>query len=249
MAAGSIAEVIEQLADIVDKSKQDESPLGYFPALYLRVTREVGRGISDGVFDDGARMARLGVIFANRYLDAYEKRRAGVATTQSWAVAFDMAESYWPTVLQHLLAGINAHILLDLGIAAAQTAPGDELDALEGDFDKINGVLFSLIDLVQDQLAQMWLPLAVLDRLAGRIDENFAEYGMERVRDSAWETACGAAYLQGQELVSFIARRDGHVRSLGELIRRPGLLLNLKLRTVRLFERGSVAERIDILSG
>jgi Family of unknown function (DUF5995) len=78
-------------------------------------------------FDSPERMARLGVNFANRYLAAYEGYRSGGAGTQSWKFAMDAAQEWWPIVLQHLLLAMNAHINLDLGIAAAGTSPGGEL--------------------------------------------------------------------------------------------------------------------------
>jgi hypothetical protein len=37
----------------------------------------VKRGIAEGFFDDGPRMETLGVVFANRYLAAYEAWQAG----------------------------------------------------------------------------------------------------------------------------------------------------------------------------
>ena len=46
-----------------------------------------------------------------------------------------------PVILQHLLLGINAHINLDLGIAAVETSPGNQLAPLKNDFDMINKLL------------------------------------------------------------------------------------------------------------
>ncbi len=51
--------------------------------------------------------------------------------------------------------GMNAYINLDLGIAAAETVPSEELPDLKGDFDKINHVLASLVGDVQNELAQI----------------------------------------------------------------------------------------------
>ena len=39
-------------------------------------------------------------------------------------------------MLQHLLIGMNAHISLDLGIAAARTAPGEALPVLTQGIDQ-----------------------------------------------------------------------------------------------------------------
>ncbi len=148
------------------------------------------REIAQGFFEDGSRMERLDVIFANRYLDEYDRFHAGLPTKrQSRQIAFDATESWWPIVLQHLLLGMNAHINLDLAIAAAETCPGSEIDALEGDFSKINEVLVSLIDDVEDALSSFWHPLWLLDKVGGRSDEVIIEFSLERARAAAWDCA------------------------------------------------------------
>ena len=100
--------------------------MGYFPALYRKVTVEVKRGIEERVFDDGPRMERLDVVFAKRYLDAFDAYMEGGAPTRAWVLAFETTGQWWPIVLQHLLLGMNAHINLDLGIAAARVSPGSQ---------------------------------------------------------------------------------------------------------------------------
>ena len=71
MPADTIDEVVERLTEIVEWSRAANSRLGYFAALYRKVTVKVHEGIADGFFDEGDRMERLDVIFANRYLEAF----------------------------------------------------------------------------------------------------------------------------------------------------------------------------------
>ena len=59
--AKNIDEVIAQLTDIIDISRQEPGRLGYFAALYRKVTINVKQGILNGRFEDGARMERLDV--------------------------------------------------------------------------------------------------------------------------------------------------------------------------------------------
>jgi len=66
-------------------------------------------------------MERLDVTFANRYLDAVARHRAGRETTRAWGVAFAALGRWPPIVIQHQMLGMNAHINLDPGIAAAET--------------------------------------------------------------------------------------------------------------------------------
>ena len=154
--ARSIDEVIERLRIIVGETQDANSTMGYFAALYRRVTVEVKRKIAEGYFDDNARMERLDVLFANRYLEAYDAYREERPLTRSWRFAFDAAGSWHYIVLQHLFLGMNAHINLDLGIATAQAAPGSAILSLENDFKKINTILLSLIDEVEAKLAEIW---------------------------------------------------------------------------------------------
>ena len=125
--AATIDEVIAQLDEVIDRARREGSRVGYFPALYRKVTVAVKEGIAAGRFEDGQRMERLDVVFANRYLEAMAAWRAGEPPTRSWQLSFEAAGRWWPIVLQHLLLGMNAHINLDLGVAAARTAPGAEL--------------------------------------------------------------------------------------------------------------------------
>lgn len=83
MGATTIDAVIAALNDIVDKAVIEEDPVGYFAALYLKVTQRVKDKIAQGYFDDNPRMERLDVVFANRYLEAYHNYKQGQPSTQS----------------------------------------------------------------------------------------------------------------------------------------------------------------------
>jgi hypothetical protein len=79
-------------------------------------------------------MERLDVVFANRYLVAFEQSQNNQAPTRSWQLTFETSRRWWPIVLQHLLLGMNAHINLDLGIVAARTSPDIWLAELQINF-------------------------------------------------------------------------------------------------------------------
>ena len=76
-APSTIGEVIAELTAIVEWAKSANSRLGYFPALYRNVTIKVRDGIASGLFEDGPRMERLDVLFASRYLAAFNGWREG----------------------------------------------------------------------------------------------------------------------------------------------------------------------------
>jgi Family of unknown function (DUF5995) len=247
MQANTLDEVLAALDGIVDRCCGEESAVGYFAALYRHVTRDVKVAVAEGRFDDDARMERLDVVFANRYLAAVQAFREGRPGTASWGVAFRAAGEWWPTVLQHLLLGMNAHINLDLGIAAAEVAPGAALADMEGDFGRINAILAARVDGVEDALAAIWPVLRWLDVGAGGSDEAVVNFSIRRARDHAWSVARRLAPLDADQRVGEIARLDREVALIGACVRHPGLWLATKLRVVRLGERGTVHGKIERL--
>src|SRR4051812_36613284 len=112
MQATTINQVIDALEAIITESIQINSRAGYFAALYYKVTASVRDGIAKGQFENGPRMEKFDVLFANRYLDAYASWKSKHPLTNSWRVAFEVTEKSSALVLQQLLLGMNAHINL-----------------------------------------------------------------------------------------------------------------------------------------
>ena len=117
----TLDEVVEAIGSIIDWSISASSRLGYFAALYKRITIAVGVALDQVAFEDGPRMERFDVAFSVRYFDAlngYFHPGQFPKPTRSWQVTLDAAHRSEPTIVQHMLAGVNAHIALDLGIVA-----------------------------------------------------------------------------------------------------------------------------------
>ena len=247
MIAKTIDEVISQLTGIIDWARSEESRLGFFAALYRKVTIRVKAGIEDGRFEDGSRMEKLDVIFANRYLEAFEQFRQDEKPSQSWLIAFQAASRWRLLIIQHLLLGMNAHINFDLGIAAAQTSPGDQLPDLKRDFNEINVILSELVDQVQEEIDELSPWFAWIDRLGGRTDEAIVNFSMGKARDAAWGVAERLAPLNPERWEPELEKLDWEVALLGRLIRNPGVFLNLKLLGIRLRESNDIPRIIDVL--
>ncbi len=123
-------------------------PAGYFAALYKRITIAVAVAVKNGAFEDGPRMELFDAKFASRYFDAlngYFHPNEFPRPTRSWQKTFDAPDRDDLIILQHMLAGVNAHIDLDLGIAAQNIAPAMKLPTLHKDFNTINAVLASQV--------------------------------------------------------------------------------------------------------
>ena len=247
MPAQTIDEVVDQLDEIIRWAKTNNSRLGYFPALYRKVTIAVRQGIADRVFDDGKRMERLDVLFANRYIDAFTAYRAGKPTTMSWQSAFYASHDWSAIVLQHLLLGINAHINLDLGIAAAQTCPGNTIDTLQGDFDRINTILSSLVQNVEDALTKVWPMMKLLDWIAGKNEEALINFSIGIARKEAWNAARHLASLDSVAAAKQISSIDQGVALLARSIQHPGPIVGSVTNFIRLGERGNVPQIIQLL--
>lgn len=241
--------VIEDLDRIVAESKSDASPVGYFAALYRDVTISVRDSIEAGAFDDGPRMEAFDVRFAQRYLDALSDYRSGRPVRKAWQLAFDTTREWWPTVLQHLLLGMNAHINLDLGIAAARVAPGSSLPSLRADFERINTLLANLVDQAQARLAEVWPALHLLDHTAGRTDEAVVNFAISRARDHAWAVAERLAPIPPEEQEPLIRTFDAETADVGGRVRHPGFWVSTVLRVVRLGEIGTVSRKIARVEG
>jgi hypothetical protein len=244
MQAKTIDEVITRLEGIIEECIATRSRLGYFAALYNRVTLAVREGIRKGEFDDGPRMERLDVTFANRYLTAYEQYRAGELPSRSWLKAFEAAENPDLVVLQHLLIGMNAHINLDLAVAAVRTSPGSQLAPLQPDFDRINTVLATLTPLVEQEIDQESPIFQKLTRIAPALELKAVGFAMDEARKAAWSFAQKLAFLSLQQQVPAMAARDTEVAILGDLV----LARNPLFQLIHSRESTDVAENIRILA-
>ena len=189
MAVQTIDDVVAALDAILQKSIDEPSRLGYFAALYRRVTLAVRDGISRGSFQNGPLMEQLDVVFASRYLDALAAFQSGQPATRSWMIAFQGCDDSDLLILQQLLSGMNAHINLDLGIAAAQVSPGEELPQLKPDFDQINTVLASLVGTVESEIAVLSPLIGDLEKIGLRSETSVVNFDMTAARDAAWLTA------------------------------------------------------------
>ncbi len=247
--ANTIDEVIARLTEIIDESRRRPSRLGYFAALYRKVSINVKEGIANNAFQDGERMERLDVNFANRYLAAYNQHRQGKQPTAAWQIAFEAADQWRPLILQHLLAGINAHINLDLGIAAMETSPGDKLLSLQSDFEKINTILFNLVQPVQDEIGEVSPWIRFLEKIDPSADDAVINFSMRVARDSAWRFALRLNALDAVERPGAIERRDREIAELGRLVvHPPGVFFKAGLTVIRLRESSDIPRVIDVLS-
>jgi len=235
--------VIDCLQASVDDDLRRGSRLGYFAALYKRMTMAIRDGIRAGRFQDGARMERLDVAFANRYLVTREQYLAGELHGQTWLQAYETASQDRYTILQQLLIGINPHIMIDLGVAAARTCPGDQLAGLQHDFNMINTVIASLFPVVDAELDALSPIERLIDHsFIGRIKDHAINAGIDEGRRSSWGFAVSLANLDLPAQAIVIGQRDLRARELGKAI-----LLDPLRSLVRKYESQDIRRNIQVL--
>lgn len=246
--AKNIDEVIAQLDDVITWAIETRNPIGIFPALYVVVTEKVKAGIAAGnVFEDGPRMEKLDVIFANRYLEALHQYRNNEKCSSSWKVAFVIAERF-PThlILQELLVGMNAHINLDLGIAASETSPGSSITGLKNDFYAINKILNALVDDIKNDIGQLSPRIRLILRfMVG--EDLIMQFGIKIARDEAWKFAVELAPRSGPARAAVIAEKDKATAKLGNMVASPGWWQNAIIWWVKRKESKDIPHIINDL--
>ena len=245
--AQTIDEVIQMLDEIIEYCIKEEKALGFFTALYVVVTEKIKEGIDKGdVFEDNARMEKLDVIFANRYLEAFHLYRSGKKPTKPWQMAFDASEKFAAyTILQEMLAGINAHINFDLGIATAQVAPGDKLPSLHIDFQTINTILGSLTDSVRNEINHLSPRIGLIDRWLKGADDIIINFSLKKSREDAWEFAEKLAAIPEDEWEEPMNEKIEDITKLGKMMLSPGLIGWIVIWWIKRKESKNVGEIIE----
>lgn len=249
-AATTIAQVVDALEIVIDWSIEAPSRLGYFAALYKRVTIAVGIAVAEGEFEDGARLERLDAAFANRYFDALNGHfhpDQFPRPTHSWQVTFDAASRPEPILAQHMFAGVNAHIGLDLGIAAEAICPGSKLTTLHEDFNRINAVLASQVTGVVEDINELSPVLAVLYATLKNEQIHLINETVQGYRDSAWRFATILAATPGFADPAAIVVRDLQIAQQGALFYKPPLPLSAFVSAIAAQESRDIASNLQVL--
>jgi hypothetical protein len=237
----TIDEVLAELDAIILETTNANDYLGIFAYVYRRTTAEIKKAIIEKQFADNERMEKLDVRFANKYISAYRNfRNSNGSVARAWAIPF-LAGREKLTIMQHLLMGMNAHINLDLGVAASETAPGNEITGLKSDFMKVNDILADLTNEMQLRVGRISWWMFLLDRIGGNKDEAVINFSMIKAREAAWEFAVTLAPLQGDSRLMKLEQADAVTSALAGIINRPpGFILRYVLGFISLFEEKDV---------
>lgn len=227
----SVAEVIDRLTEVRDGTAKvaPECGIVQFSDLYLTITGCIQDHIRAGdFFADNPYLARLDVVFANRYFAALGAWAGGGTPPRVWRLLFDVPNDGEVTAIQLAGAGVNAHINLDLAVATVDTGRemGDaELDtgSRKEDYGKVNDVFAEQMDVLLRRLLERHRatlgstePHSPLARLMTRIVATARHFAWEDAKD-LWPLA-----RRSEEW----AAKEQHMDAVACLVGR-GLLVDL----------------------
>ncbi|MCX8525230.1 DUF5995 family protein [Chryseobacterium formosus] len=243
----TIEEVLKKLDEIILWSKTNQSPVGYFACTYRIMTAQVLKGIQQKKFEDNPRMTMMDVAFASRYLDAWENYSKGRKCSNSWYLAFEATKNKDLLILQHIFLGINAHINLDLGISAASIMPYRKINPLKTDFERINSVISSINQNVQDSLNKICYPVNLIDKLSNGKDNAVLDFAISKARDTSWATAVISSNTPNFLKDSVIHIVDYAAAKVASQILNPKLLSSSLAKELKKCESNDVVKNIEIL--
>jgi hypothetical protein len=188
-APHSIPDVLGTMRAI-DALVVDGDGLKWFNWLYLQVTDAVEQRVgAGGGFADPAWLARLDVEFASLYFSALAAWLGGRPAPSCWAVLFQNRRNAPVARIQFALAGINAHINHDLGIAIDNTCRATGTTPVHGgahynDYTAVNGTLDGLVDLAKQKLMVRLLGDAL--PAVSHLEDTIAAWNVAAAREAAW---------------------------------------------------------------
>ena len=243
----TIQEVLDQLDTIIEQAIANNDRIGLFAFIYRRTTAEIQKEILLKNFEDNARLEKLDVAFANLYLDAYSNYINQKPVRKCWEFAFH-SKNESLTILQHILLGMNAHINLDLSVSTSSTMVGADLITIENDFNKVNDILFNIVNEMQDRLSKVSRLMFLLDIIGKNTDEKMIDFSMRKARQQAWNSSNLLWSLGNKNNAEAIDKIDLIVLKLSEIIKSPNSkILKFALKLIGKFEEKDIGVIISKL--
>jgi Family of unknown function (DUF5995) len=196
----AIADVIKRMQTI-DAALPNSDGLKWFNLLYLKVTQQVDTHPPAGGWQAPGWLTRLDVVFAELYFSAVISwLQNATRVPSSWKALFEARFAEGIDRIQFALAGMNAHINHDLGLALLQT--DSEMNIIptkesqeHSDFEAVNNLLEAVLPQALQFLATGIAGEFVQD--TGKIGRFLAIWNVRAARDLAWDFADALRPLNG----------------------------------------------------
>ena len=244
----TIDEVIVNLDLILKKTISENNHLCLFALVYRDTTKAIKTAIKNGRFENPVRMEKMDILFANLYLSAYQHYVNNEPASKSWLYAFN-SKNEQLSIIQHILLGMNAHINLDLSVAASTVAKGTEIITMKNDFMTVNHILAELTNIMQKGLGKVSLMMKLLDFFGFRNDEKIINFSIKKAREFAWLNTMELALLDNKSKEERIKDIDEKVMELSKIIKNPpGRFLPILLKLISGFEEKNMSKLIQKMS-
>ena len=219
--ATTIDQVLDQLEDIITVAVDLPNYIFSFAYVYRETTQEIKSAILNDEFQDAKRMEKMDVIFANLFITSFYKFVNAKTISKSWQFALENSKNKI-SLVQHILLGMNAHINLDLAIAASKVSKGKNILDLKDDFMKVNDILAGLTDRMQKSLGRVSIFMKLLDFFGFRHDEKVINFSIKKARDFSWINALELSLLEDDaEKHGRIKQIDKRVLELAKIVAFP----------------------------
>lgn len=141
---------------------------------------------------------------------------------------------------------MNAHINLDLGIAATSVS-GGQLSDVQKDFDSINTIISSLTYQVLNEIDRVSPLLSLLGLHATDRTSILIQFSIDNARDGAWCFAENLITKQGADYEACITQRDLKIKKLANNLVHTKGFMRITVWIIRLFEWRKPAKIIRVL--
>lgn len=199
---------IEQVAArmrAIETSLPSEDGIRAFTRVYRVVTEQVHDAVhASDTFADPAFVERLDVVFADRFFAAEAGAAAGREVSAAWTPLVEARRRPGVLPIQHVLAGMNAHINYDLALAVVQTCAETGRSVQEADvaadFQAVNEVLAQVVRPIR----QTFLTEAVVraGAPASPAADAVSLWSIDKARDAAWASAVTLWHVRDLPLVA-----------------------------------------------
>lgn len=187
--------VLLDLTALEQRFRANRDRRALFATAYRTMTTKILHGLETGIFEDSEWASGYTAAFAKLYFNALADFDAGRRdrVPKAWIISFETAVANSVLAVQDLTLGVNAHINHDLAYALR----GVSIEPREKryrDHTIVNEILKSATDAVQSAIAQAYAPaLAVMEELAGPVDEKLVNFSLVKARENAWVQAVALA--------------------------------------------------------
>ena len=177
--------VVNELAEHVNETLEGNPLRAIFGAVYYRMAVEIQKFIDSDQCENPDLIRELDAVFAEQYFYACRTP----SPPPPWMQAFH-AENLDLTLVQHLLLGMNAHIIYDLPLALADAARSIHgLNEIRADYDRITNIFVELIPKVEETIGSYSKLIGCTHYFVRGADSSIFLRMIVRARSRAWKTA------------------------------------------------------------